>query len=211
MHSHHGGALLAHETAAGSIPVVTAAPGAASPMAMVFEHGYDVVLLFPWWHPHTPLEYAGSLLLLYGACLLQAWLQHRREKRQARAQSGAAHEARTPLVRGAGPTPATMLGGMALALLEEAFSIALGFALMLVLMTFNTGVFCTVVLGVLSGKVLSRHAAPGVGGAAGGTSKRSRSGPAEPESPVEFSKGTLPWGGQASHAAHSDNDHESDL
>jgi hypothetical protein len=121
-------------------------------MAMSFVQSCDVVLLFSWWHPTTLPEYTGSLMLIYGACLFQAWLHRRHSRRQAHAEPGG-NDHSTPLV-GWAATAASAAGwwpSVAVAL-EEAISIALGFALMLLLMTFNVGVFCTIVLGVLSGR-----------------------------------------------------------
>lgn len=142
-------------------------PARAS-MAVSFEHSYDVILLFSWWHPTELPEYAGSLVLIYSACLLQAWLQRRHSHRQARAQPGG-YEHSTPLV-GWAATAASAAGwwpSVAVAV-EEALSIAFGFALMLILMTFNVGVFCTVVLGVLSG----RHAFSRSGGGNSGNDSK---------------------------------------
>lgn len=123
---------------------------------MAFTHGYEITLLFSWWNTNTQPQYAGSLLVIYCACLAQAWLQRRRDDRLA-CNTQTADQEQIPLFGSGGSSdPAGFCGAVCRRQVadgaEEALSIALGFAVMLSLMTFNSGVFCTTVLGVLSGR-----------------------------------------------------------
>lgn len=122
-------------------------------MAMSFEHSYNVVLLFSFWHTTTLMQYMLSLLVIYGACLFQGWLHRRQRHRDAQRHSR--DELKTwESGSSVALLPADCGQHFVAGAIEEALSISLGFLLMLLLMTFNVGVFITIVAGMLH----SRHA-----------------------------------------------------
>ena len=162
-HRHHHGPLTegAAPAALASEPGSTSSAAAPMPsMAMAFSGGHDVVLLFEWWHPTTPFAYALSLGVVFGLCLLQEWLLAKKLRRAVPhckpcedggpRSSAATKGESSPLVAPRGTPAPTALRRVGDALLHTA-SVALGFALMLLVMSFNAGVFATVVAGLGAG------------------------------------------------------------
>ena len=152
-HRHHHGPLTegAAPAALASEPASTSSAAAPMPnMAMAFSSGHDVVLLFEWWHPTTPFAYALSLGVVFGLCLLQEWLLAKKLRRAVPhckpcedggpRSSAATKGESSPLVAPRGTPAPTALRRLGDALLHTA-SVALGFALMLLVMSFNAGVF----------------------------------------------------------------------
>ena len=103
-------------------------------------------LLFSWWHPRSASEYFLSLVvvLLIGACA--EWVSTRARPRPT--LSATASDELTRLHVDESPArrrpPRAMLREGAM----HTLSVALHFAIMLLAMTFNAGVFAAVVLGV---------------------------------------------------------------
>ena len=161
---HHGplteGAAAPAALASASAPAASSAAAPAPGMAMAFSSGHDVVLLFEWWHPTTPFAYALSLGVVFGLCLLQEWLLAKKLRRAVPhckpcedggpRSSAATKGESSPLVAPRGTPAPTALRRLGDALLHTA-SVALGFALMLLVMSFNAGVFATVVAGLGAG------------------------------------------------------------
>ena len=125
-------------------------------MSMTFSQSSDVVLLFDWWHPRSGGEYALSLCAIFAICLLQEWLVAQRAVRAAAQAAGHSSPAEsTPLFTEARPPPRrTAVMERAIVHLVYAASVALGFLLMLLVMSFNGGVFLTVVAGLSTGHML---------------------------------------------------------
>ena len=118
-------------------------------MSMTFSQSSDVVLLFDWWHPRSGGEYALSLCAIFAICLLQEWLVAQRAVGAAQAASHSSPAESTPLFTEARPPPRrTAVMERAIVHLVYAASVALGFLLMLLVMSFNGGVFLTVVAGL---------------------------------------------------------------
>lgn len=126
----------------------------AMSMTMTFSQSTDVVLLFDWWHPRSGGEYALSLCVIFLICLLQEWLVAQRAI-QARVAGNSSPAESTPLFTEARPPPrrVVMLEHLTVHLVY-AGSVALGFLLMLLVMSFNGGVFLTVVAGLGTGHAL---------------------------------------------------------
>ena len=136
----------------GSNPTSTSMPMS---MSMTFSQSSDVVLLFDWWHPRSGGEYALSLCAIFAICLLQEWLVAQRAVRAAQAAGHSSPAESTPLFTEARPPPRrTAVMERAIVHLVYAASIALGFLLMLLVMSFNGGVFLTVVAGLSTGHML---------------------------------------------------------
>ena len=124
-------------------------------MSMTFSQSSDVVLLFDWWHPRSGGEYALSLCAIFAICLLQEWLVARRAIRAAQSVGHSSPAESTPLFTEARPPPRrTAAMERAIVHLVYAGSVALGFLLMLLVMSFNGGVFLTVVAGLSTGHAL---------------------------------------------------------
>jgi len=125
--------------------------------AMVFTHTYNVPLLFEWWHPRTEIQYAASLLVIFCICLFQEWLHTRKRNVSDKEASSAAYE-HMPLVNKA-EAHQQLLGSQTTsrriesAILHALF-VAVHFLVMLLIMSFNSGVFFTVVLGLGTGHAL---------------------------------------------------------
>lgn len=130
---------------------------------MAFHQSTDCVLLFEWWHPTTTLQYVFSLGLIFCLCLLSEWLSFCSQRANLGLGCGHAGE-RMPLVGSkllgdafshrTGVAAITFAGLRPLVL--STTSIGLGYALMLLTMTFNVGVFCTVVMGMSVGRIYLR-------------------------------------------------------
>ena len=125
-------------------------------MSMTFSQSSDVVLLFDWWHPRSGGKYALSLCAIFAICLLQEWLVAQRAVWVAAQAAGHSSPAEsTPLFTEARPPPRrTAVMERAIVHLVYAASVALGFLLMLLVMSFNGGVFLTVVAGLSTGHML---------------------------------------------------------
>ncbi|KAL3898000.1 MAG: hypothetical protein SGPRY_012931, partial [Prymnesium sp.] len=122
---------------------------------MVFTHSTDCTLLFSWWHPTTLPQYLLSLLAFFCICLVSEWLgAHSRARLPAE---------RSPLVfskRTASAT--TSLYPTLQPLLLDCCSIGTSYASMLLAMSFNIGVFVTVILGLAIGRACFGHSQDGV-------------------------------------------------
>lgn len=116
----------------------------------------DVVLLFDWWHPRSGGEYALSLCAIFAICLLQEWLVAQRAIRAAQAAGHSSPAESTPLwdEERRAPPRHTAVMERAIVHLVYSGSVALGFLLMLLVMSFNGGVFLTVVAGLSTGHAL---------------------------------------------------------
>lgn len=125
-------------------------------MAMSFSSSYDVVLLFDWWHPRTRGAYMLSLCVIFALCLLQEWLVAKRAlMMQPPPAHGSGSGEDAPLFK-APRVLARRTAAMERTLLTANYagSVALGFAIMLLVMSFNWGVFVTVVAGLATGHAL---------------------------------------------------------
>ena len=138
-------------------------------MTMAFSQSSDVVLLFDWWHPTSPLSYLCSLVVVFAACLLSEWLRwndtltstDRSEHRPLFGSDSSAAVSRKPV-------PSLARQGHLVG--RHVGTIGLNFAIMLLVMTYNAGVFVTVVGGLAVGRVLfARDSAGGAQSARTGT------------------------------------------
>ena len=125
-------------------------------MSMTFSQSSDVVLLFDWWHPRSGGEYALSLCAIFAICLLQEWLVAQRAVGAAQAAGHSSPAESTPLwdEERRAPPRHTAVMERAIVHLVYSGSVALGFLLMLLVMSFNGGVFLTVVAGLSTGHAL---------------------------------------------------------
>ena len=112
---------------------------------MTIYWGKDVTLLFDWWRTDSWPRYALSLL----ACFLFSLFYQYLEDRRLRFNS-AADRLSHPLLSKIGHT--WRLASAAL----FGFNAAIGYLLMLAVMSFNGGVFLAVVLGISVGYLLFR-------------------------------------------------------
>mmetsp|Transcript_3740 Transcript_3740/g.8064 ORF Transcript_3740/g.8064 Transcript_3740/m.8064 type:complete len:221 (-) Transcript_3740:182-844(-) len=125
-----------------------------------FSQNYDVILLFEWWHPRVPLGYMLSLLVIFLLCILAEWLSWR--LRESEHLSRGVTSESVPLTFRCVEADAEMRGVQVRAQIVKgarrfwmrACSVALSFMVMLLVMTMNTGVFCTVVVGISTGRLL---------------------------------------------------------
>ena len=125
-------------------------------MVMVFSTRMDPVLLFAAWHPQTAAQYTLSLMLIFGLAVLHEWLVRQKRLCDARHRS-AAHGEALPLFRAATlsrservHTITRILAAMCL----HAASVTTSFLLMLLIMSFNVGVFTAVVAGLSVGHAI---------------------------------------------------------
>ena len=125
-------------------------------MAMSFSSSCDVVLLFDWWHPRTQGAYVLSLCVIFALCLLQEWLVASRAlMTQPPPAHGSGSGEDAPLFKAWRPSPRrTAAMERTLLTANYAASVALGFAIMLLVMSFNWGVFLTVIAGLATGHAL---------------------------------------------------------
>jgi len=142
--------------ASADMPGMSGSDPMPMPMSMTFSQSSDVVLLFDWWHPRSGGEYALSLCAIFAICLLQEWLVAQRAIRAAQAAGHSSPAESTPLwdEERRAPPRHTAVMERAIVHLVYAGSVALGFLLMLLVMSFNVGVFLTVVAGLSTGHAL---------------------------------------------------------
>ncbi|PSS15457.1 Copper transporter like [Actinidia chinensis var. chinensis] len=115
-------------------------------MRITMYWGKDVTLLFDWWRTDSWPSYALSLL----ACFLFSLFYQYLEDRRLRFNSTAADRLSQPLLSKIGRTR-----GLAAAALFG-FNAAIGYLLMLAIMSFNGGVFLAIVFGISVGYFLFR-------------------------------------------------------
>ncbi|CAN1120693.1 Copper transporter 5 [Linum perenne] len=135
-------------------------------MHMTFYWGREVTILFDSWHTKSWLGYSLSLLACILASAFYQYLENHRMRLKISASKGAADlspDAQVPLIQrklggggGGGPwsckLSAATVGGSALFGLNS----AIGYMLMLAVMSFNGGVFVAIVVGLGLGYLLFR-------------------------------------------------------
>jgi len=157
--------------------------GAAAAHASTFSMSEDVYILFDWWHATGSAGYACSLAAVYAACVAhELLLARRRASLRAAGTSSAPCSSRMlaacdaaeeilvvalgwglPAVKPRRCASSVCRLAAARTSLSTPTSPVCRFAIMLVLMTFNGGIFCVVTLGVASGRRITRRAAAGRG------------------------------------------------
>jgi len=130
-------------------------------MQMSFYNGIKIsAVLFDWWSTETPAQYIATLAVVFIFAMFTVWLgvSARRYSNGVTATFGRVSET-TPLlssgISGAPATPRTVSRSRRLKLktysaILYAFSLAGNYLLMLLVMTFNTGIFAAVILGAAS-------------------------------------------------------------
>lgn len=124
-------------------------------MHMTFYWGKNVTILFDSWRTTSWLGYSLSLLALFLASAFYQYMEDRRIRFKLLAASKPASSIQTPLLG------SRVLGGACLARSVTAvlFSVnsAIGYMLMLAVMSFNGGVFIAVVVGLGVGYLIFRN------------------------------------------------------
>eukprot|EP00741_Cyanophora_paradoxa_P000318 tig00000403_g309.t1 len=128
-------------------------------MQMTFYNDYRVTILFDWWATKTLISYVVSLGLIFAFTVFSVWLQKQSKVYALRRAERVvvAREVGESLLGGSAPASRGKLRTgperlVASALYAASFSAH--FLVMLVVMTFNAGVFLTVALGALAGHFL---------------------------------------------------------
>ncbi|WRX31544.1 Ctr copper transporter - like 3 [Theobroma cacao] len=129
-------------------------------MHMTFYWSRQVTLLFSSWRTESWLSYALTLLACVLASALYQYLEHVRYqvRRGGKPAEGTAEEPLLLQQKGAGSgnrgkwSVKKVVGGVLFGL-----SSALGYLLMLAIMSFNGGVFLAIVLGLTVGFLVSRN------------------------------------------------------
>ena len=135
-------------------------PPHAAHHAMTFHLSTDCVLLFDWWHPTTTLQFTLSLVAIFCLCIFSEWLSA--YSHRINLPSSCSHfSERIQLVKPSSsfvsrPEPALSAFASIRPLALTAASLGLSYGLMLLTMTFNAGIFCTVVIGISMGRVFFR-------------------------------------------------------
>ena len=111
--------------------------GSHSGMSMAFHWSMEVTILFDWWHTRGFGEFAAACCICGSGAALLVWMQKKSHLR--------ARMARMP--RGTAP-------GKAMPALLRTVRIALSYALMLVSMTYNIGLFIALLCGFFAGHLL---------------------------------------------------------
>ena len=118
---------------------------------MTFSYSCDTVLLFQWWKTNECSDYLFSLFIIFGACLLQEWITSRKQSTQGLSAQSSEH---APLFVN---THGTYRRGHKRFISTACFhaaSVSLSFLIMLLVMSFNLGVFVTVITGLSCGHAL---------------------------------------------------------
>ena len=128
---------------------------AAAPMPMVFSVSTDCgPLLFSWWHPRSQSAYGLSLLVIFALGASAEWVSayaRRGGHNHGTHTTAAVEDELTRMVahdaHGRRKSSRALSSGLHLAMLNT-LSISLHMAVMLLIMSFNVGVFAAIVLGM---------------------------------------------------------------
>ncbi|KAF7114866.1 hypothetical protein RHSIM_RhsimUnG0073900 [Rhododendron simsii] len=130
-------------------------------MHMTFYWGRDVTLLFDSWKTKTWVEYSLTLLTCFLFSAFYQYLEDRRlrlKQPQLSSSSSTAPTTTTPLLEsklggggGGARSPVKLLGALMFGV-----NSAIGYMLMLAVMSFNGGVFVAVVVGLSAGYLAFR-------------------------------------------------------
>ncbi|XP_017217771.2 copper transporter 5.1 [Daucus carota subsp. sativus] len=122
---------------------------------MTFYWGTNVTILFDAWTTSSYTSYAISLLLCFLAAVLYQFIEAWRIKLKLLASSPPQSGLNVPLIQsniaGAGKSPSKVAGAVVFGI-----NSAIGYMLMLAIMSFNGGVFVAIVVGIAAGYFVFR-------------------------------------------------------
>lgn len=127
-------------------------------MHMTFYWGNSVTLLFDSWVTNSWLSYLLSLFACFLFAMFYQYIEDRRLQFKAIVAAGdpSLPSADTPLIRGLGRAQTRLTWSRLSMAVLFGFNAAIGYLLMLLVMSYNFGVFLAVVLGFGVGYLLFR-------------------------------------------------------